>query len=171
MKKLIFILSIFFLISCGESETKLKQNIGELEDEIYNTTAFDASKTESLLELYIKFTDKFPQNADAPEYLMKAGDLAMRLNKGELAIEYFTRLGEEYPNDAKAPQSVFLKGFVYENLLGDLDKARSQYEIYISKYPNDVMIESAYFLLENLGKTDEELILMLQQKEEEETVN
>ncbi len=167
MKRRIYILMIALsLLACGETEEKLRTKIENLENEIYSTNAFDATKTESLLKLYESFTERFPQSSNTASYLMKAGDLAMRLNKGDLAIEYFTRLHDEYPDDPKAPQSLFLKGFVYETILGDLDKARIFYESYISKYPNDVMVESAYFLLENLGKSDEEIIKMLQESEE-----
>mgnify|MGYP003453067237 FL=1 len=41
------------------------------------------------------------------------------------------------------------------------------YKDYLAKYPNDEFSESAKFLLDNLGKSEEELKKMLEEKSKE----
>ena len=53
---------------------------------------------------------------------------------------------------------LFFKGFVYENMLKDLDKARETYLQFIEKYPKDDFADDAQMALLNLGKTPEMLI-------------
>jgi TolA-binding protein len=45
-----------------------------------------------------------------------------------------------------------------------LDKAKAVYEEFLRKYPEDEFAGSAQFLLDNLGKSDDELLEALQKK-------
>ena len=70
----------------------------------------------------------------------------------------------EYPNYEKASTCLFLQGFVYETQENDNAKAQNIYQEFISKYPNHSLIEDAKFSLNNLDKTDEEIIREFEQR-------
>jgi TolA-binding protein len=52
----------------------------------------------------------------------------------------------------------------YDNDLKDFAKAGKYYNEFLTKYPNNDFTESAKFLLENLGKSEEELKKILDEK-------
>jgi tetratricopeptide (TPR) repeat protein len=59
---------------------------------------------------------------------------------------------------------LFLKGYVYENNLGRLDKAKAIYEEFLQKYPDNDFADDAEVSLKYLGKSPEELIEIFQRK-------
>ncbi len=90
--------------------------------------------------------------------LFQAGDMAMNLNMPKEAVVLFDRIMENYPDFDKAPQCLFLKGYIYENNLGNLNVAKKIYEEFLEKYPDDEFADDAEVSIKNLGKTPEELI-------------
>jgi TolA-binding protein len=83
----------------------------------------------------------------------------MNLQRPKETIALFDALLENYPDYEKTPSVLFLKAFVYEDQLRDLDHARMYYEEFIEKYPGSDFADDAEMSLKNLGKTPEELIL------------
>ena len=69
---------------------------------------------------------------------------------------------EEFPDHERAPTVLFIKGFMLEQEFRQTDEARAIYEEFLIKYPDDQMANSAKFLLENLGKSDEEILQSLE---------
>jgi TolA-binding protein len=84
------------------------------------------------------------------------------------AVQVFDRILSDYPNFEKTPQCLFLKGYVYENNLGDLQTAKEIYEEFIEKYPDDEFADDAEVSIKNLGKTPEELIKEFEEQAKEE---
>ena len=91
-----------------------------------------------------------------------------------LASSNWKRLGnpgwwraEVFPGSRQSGFSLFLKAFTYDNDLKDFKKAGTFYNEFLTKYPNNEFTESAKFLLENLGKSEEELKKMLEEKAKE----
>jgi TolA-binding protein len=111
-----------------------------------------------LISAYEDFATDYPDETQSPDFLFKAGDMAMNLNKPNKAISFFNRILSEYPDFDKIPQCVFLKAYIYENSLFDLDKAKLIYEDFIKRFPNDEFADDAAVSLKNLGKSPEELI-------------
>jgi TolA-binding protein len=69
------------------------------------------------------------------------------------------------PQHAQAPAALFLSGFIYENDLGDLEKAKAAYEDFIKRYPTDTSyLDDVQVSLKNLGKSAEELIREFEKK-------
>ncbi len=108
-----------------------------------------------------------PALAKAPEFLHHAAETARTLRDIPKAIELYDWITVTYPAHPRAATSLFLKAFTYDNDLKDFDKAGEYYKEYLSKYPNDEFSESAKFLLDNLGKSEEELKKMLEEKSKE----
>ena len=99
-----------------------------------------------------------PENENSPDFLHKAGETARSIRIYKKALEIYEWIGEKYPDFEKAPQSLFLRAFTLDNDLKRFDEARGLYEEFLQKYPNDDFADDTKFLLENLGKDDEEII-------------
>ncbi len=99
-----------------------------------------------------------PSDPQSPEYLHKAGETARAVRAFPKAVEVYDRIYTKYPNFDKAAQALFLKAFTYDNDLGDKATAKNLYEEFLKKFPNDDFADDTQFLLNNLGKNDEEII-------------
>jgi TolA-binding protein len=149
-----------FVFACSSPQREKKAAIVKMEEELFSDAnkMIDRQKANDLIKLYIAFTDEFPGDDDTPDYLFKAGDMAMNLSMPQKAIQIFDRILKDYPDFEKAPQCLFLKGYVYENEIGDLNAAKKIYEDFIAKYPDDEFADDAAVSIKNLGKSPEELI-------------
>jgi TolA-binding protein len=94
----------------------------------------------------------------------------MNLLDPNKAIQIFDRILNEYPKFQKIPHCLFLKGFIYENELKNLDKARQIYQEFLMKYPNHEFADDVQISLDNLGKSPEELIKEFQEKAKPDSI-
>lgn len=99
-----------------------------------------------------------PKDAQSPALLYKAAETARTIQAFSKAIELYDWLIDKYPNFENVAQAMFLKGFTLDNDLRRLEEARQVYEDFLAAYPQDDFADDARFLLDNLGKTDEEII-------------
>jgi tetratricopeptide (TPR) repeat protein len=99
-----------------------------------------------------------PENSNSPSYLHKAGETARSIRTYQKALELYEWIGDKYSDFEKAPQSLFLRAFTLDNDLKRYDEAKVLYEEFLQKYPEDDFADDTKFLLENLGKDDEEII-------------
>jgi TolA-binding protein len=145
---------------------KMEKNIKVMEDSLFSETKgmIEMDKTQTLVDAYLRFADKYPSDTNAPGYLFKAGDISMNLLDPNKAIQIFDRIMAEYPQFEKLPHCLFLKGFIYENELKNLDKARQIYQEFLVKYPNHDFADDVQISLDNLGKSPEDLIKQFQEK-------
>jgi len=160
------ILVTMLLVSCQSARQESMENIEATEMEIFSENGMiDRNRVDELIETYVGFADEFPQDSLAPDYLFKAGDIAMNTNRSRQAIRSYDRIITDYPNYRKTPEALFLKGYVYENNLGRLDKAKEIYERFLELYPDNEFADDAEVSLRFLGKSPEELIEIFQQEE------
>lgn len=167
MKKYYFFIAILFVgLSCSGpqkevNKTGLLDSIDSMENKLYNSQDVQISKEDAtnLIALYEQYADEFPDDTLAPVYLFRASDLSMNLQRPNETIELFNALLSNYPDYEKTPSVLFLKAFVYEDQLRDLENAKIYYEEFLEKYPNSDFADDAEMSLKNLGKTPEELIL------------
>ena len=163
MKKICFFLlfGIFGLMAgCSPSREKTVNTIHGLEKRLYapESTSFDKVKADSLMVMYKNFIEKNPKDSMSPGYLFKAANVAMNMGDGNKAILLFDQYLQNYPEQKKAPLCLFFKGFVCENVLHNLDKARETYLLFLEKYPSNDFTKDAKMALLNLGKTPEMLV-------------
>ena len=155
--------------ACQSPRQDAIENIKTTELEIFSENGMiDRNRVDELIETYVSFADEFPQDTLAPEYLFKAGDIAMNTNRSRQAIRSYDRIITDYPDYRKTPEALFLKGYVYENNLGRLDKAKEIYEAFLVLYPENEFADDAEVSLKFLGKSPEELIEIFQQGEVKE---
>ena len=126
---------------------------------------------EDMARLYVDASEAAvmsnPNMPQAAEYLHRAAETARTLRNIPKAITIYDWIIEKYPNDKRGATSLFLKAFTFDNDLNDFVNAKKYYEEFLAKYPTNEFAESAKFLLENLGKSEEELKQILEQKSKE----
>ena len=103
----------------------------------------------------------------SPEYLFKSANLYRYKRKFFEALSIYENIESNYPEFDKGPQSLFLQAFIFENELGDLEKARSLYEEFLEKYPDDDFAKDAQHCLDNLGKPLDDIIKEFEEQEEQ----
>ena len=160
MKKvLLSVFVVLMMLSCGEKMSVEK--INELESKVFAKDAVLSSENViQLVDAYVLFAEQNPNDQQTPDFLFKALDVAVGVNAEgpQKAIDIANVLIEKYPDFEMTPMAMFIKGFVYENMIGDLQNAEMTYRQFIEKYPNNPMVEDVKSTLENLGLTPEELI-------------
>jgi outer membrane protein assembly factor BamD (BamD/ComL family) len=155
----IILLSAFF-VGCKPSRDKSALTIQNFEKSLYSqqTFSFNKPKGDSLLKMYDDFITRFPTDSLSPVYLFKAANLTITEGDGNKALSLLDQFVQKYPGHPKAPVCAFFKGYVYENVLKNMDLAKENYLIFIEKYPNDVFVKDARMAVKNLGKTPEQMI-------------
>ena len=160
MKKLLLsIFVVLIMLSCGE-KVSVKE-VKELESKVLAEGA-KPTKEEviQLIDAYILFAEQNPDDVQSPDYLFRALDIAVGVNAEgpDKAVKIADVLIEKYPDFEMTPMAMYLKGFVYENIVGDLHNAEMTYRQFVEKYPESPMVEDVKATIENLGLSPEELI-------------
>jgi TolA-binding protein len=83
------------------------------------------------------------------------------------AIGCYKKVYEKYPNSKRAPFCLFMQGFIYENNLHSPEMAKKLYEEFMKKYPNNELAKDVKFALDNLGKSDEEIMNAIMDKQKQ----
>jgi outer membrane protein assembly factor BamD (BamD/ComL family) len=165
-KLILLVTSITILFACGQSKEKATTKIKELEKQLFSTTTgpVDTAKANEMINMYVDFEKKYSSDTAAAEYLYRAANLAMNTGKALKSIEYLNNIITKYPNYKKLASCYFLKGFVYDYHLKDINNARKAYQEFIQKYPKDDLTDDAQISLNNLGKSDEQIIREFEEK-------
>ena len=165
----ILIIIVGTLFSCGsktKSDTKnedLKSQIVEKEKETYSSDSLNLDLANELITMYLAYANEFPQDSLAPEYLFKAAEISMNINKAKNSIDYLTEIENNYKNYDKYVATLFLKAFILENYLKNFEDAEKYYSIVVEQYPEHSLAQDAEAAISFLGIDDEELIKMFQQ--------
>lgn len=99
-----------------------------------------------------------PEKENVPGHLYKAAEVARSMRTFPKAMSLYDWLIERYPDYDKSSTALFIKGFILEQDYGREEEARAIYTRFLAEYPDHEMAESAQFLLNNLGKSDEEIL-------------
>jgi len=143
-----------YIINIGE---KIAQ--GEVDKYGFNKNA--ALKYVDACEAYALV---YPDAPDAPSHLYKAAEIAKAIQTLPKLLSIYDWVIDKYPNFDKTPTMYFLKGFTLENDLKDDAAAKKVYEEFIQKYPKHELRDDIDFLLEHLGKSDEEIRKIIESK-------
>ncbi|MEE9439383.1 MAG: hypothetical protein V3V14_10315 [Saprospiraceae bacterium] len=103
-----------------------------------------------------------PTSEKAPEYLYRASEMARTLKTYPKALSIYDWIESKYPNYAKTPTVVFLKGFMLENEMNNKEMARVVYQDFLKKYSSSPLVDDVKFLLDNIDKSDEEIMKIIE---------
>ena len=152
------------MLSCGEKMSVEK--INELEAKVFVKGAKPTKDNViQLVDAYILFAERNPNDVQSPDFLFKALDIAVGVNAEgpEKAITIADALIEKYPDFEMTPMAMYLKGFVYENMMNDNDKALDTYRHFLERYPKNPMAADVEASIKNIGIPLDELIKTFEQ--------
>lgn len=165
----------------GEAQTNMTEAIESIDDYITtlgegifvnpDNTGINRQASLKYVNACEAYAMIYSDSPNAPDYLFRAAEVAKSIRTFPKSISIYDWIIDAYPNYEKAPTSLFLKGFIIENNLGDDDSAREIYESFIKKYPQHDLADDVGFLIENLGKTDEEILEMIESKRKDKANN
>lgn len=107
-----------------------------------------------------------PQAAETPGLLYKGGEIARLIGMFDRALDLYEWVEEKYPNYSNASKALFMRAFTLEEDLKRTEDARALYQLFLQKYPEDDFADDAQILLDNLGKTEEEILQQFQNNSE-----
>jgi tetratricopeptide (TPR) repeat protein len=162
----ILVLTAFLCGACSQNApvdkvAALTSQLAALDAEMGGAAVSDPSKADKFIQLSEELAAlQKPADPDkSVGVLLRAAALAKAAGKPAKAVELYERVHTEMPGHPKAPMALFMSGFVYENDLGDLQKAKSVYERFLQEYPNDQdFADDAGSALKLLGKSPEEIV-------------
>lgn len=148
------------------SKMELTDTIAKLENQLVNQTSLeiDVEKAQYVVGYYKEFADRFPEDEQSPAFLFKAARVLIGLGSYQQAISYFERIKTHFPGYDKRGDAQFFIGFVYDEHLNQMGKAKENYEMFLEKYPDHNMADDAKALIEKLGMSDEEWLQMVQER-------
>lgn len=174
-------ISSFFVFSCGNNESKIASQNTPQERKDSLLKAIDSAETliknnlnKSAISFeianyaflnYAAYAQSFPKDTITPYFLFKAADLSMSaLKQPANAIVYLDKIVEHHKQFQKYPETLFLRGFCYQEYIKDTAMAAKNYRMLIDKYPNHLYSEQAGLLLGMMGKSDEQIIKEFEKK-------
>lgn len=130
---------------------------------MFNDSTFrlDIPKAKVYVEIAQDMVMANPAIPQADEYLHHAAETCRTLRDVQKAIDLYDWIIDTYPTGDRAATALFLKAFTLDNDLKQYEEAGEQYKRFIDLYPDNEFTESAQFLLDNLGRSEEELKKML----------
>ncbi len=170
---LLFGLCVFFACNSPVTENtepkklshdELLHKVDSLETKLRSQQQMDHQLGADMVLAYANFLNEFPEDEKVVEYLFKAGDVSMNMKEGKQAIDFFAKVHDDHLKSDKAQMALFLQAFIYETQLKDLAKAKSIYFQVIAEYPDTKLASDATASIQNLGKSDDELILEFEKK-------
>ncbi|MBR9919471.1 MAG: tetratricopeptide repeat protein [Bacteroidetes bacterium] len=120
----------------------------------------DYSKANQFIDVSEVYALAMPDNPESAGMIAEAAKVAGYVNAHGRALDLYNWVYTRYPDHPKAGQSLFMMGFIHDNEeeYRDKDKAKELYEKFIANYPEDDFADDATFLLQNLNKSDEEIL-------------
>lgn len=144
--------------------TELIKNMGNAAFDAAGSTGLNREEAIKYIDLAEAFAMVDPRNAEAPSYLWKGAEMARNLGSVEKCLNLYGDLATRYPDYEKAPDALFVKGYILETSIGNNEAAGKAYADFVNKYPEHELADDAQFLLDNLGKTDTQLLESIQSK-------
>ena len=179
-KKIFFCVSAAFIIFASACKQNGKQatappdkdtcvaQIKKLELKMKGETQLDNATATQVIQRYTDFSVAFPNDSNSADYLFKAGEVSTAIGKYPQALSYYQTICNKYPNYKYVVESVFLQGYIYDTFLKDTAKARTYYQEVITKYPNATFAQDAKSEIQNLGKSDDELVKEFEAKDKKQ---
>jgi tetratricopeptide (TPR) repeat protein len=164
------------LASCTHTETTTTETdsprakqiaiIKANEAKLFGTLAKADEKTipDATIKSYSDFATKFPKDTLAPDFLFKAAEVATSTKQYGQALNFYRIITDNYHNFKLLPESYYLQAFLLDNYMNKDAEARPIYEMIIKNYPTITYANDAKAAINNLGKSDEDLIKEFKKK-------
>jgi tetratricopeptide (TPR) repeat protein len=142
----------------------LMLEIRAMESRTRKDSVLDRATGLRLLRAYQDYYNKHPQDTIAQNYIFEAGRVAVALEKYDKAIELLANFHDGSVNRQRRAEAAYLVAFIYDTHLHLPTKATKQYNKVIELYPESPWAVQSRQALHLVGKSDEELLKFLQEK-------
>ncbi len=149
----VLVLLMMMFVNCSRDSVKTAEGYWDLGRESFNNKKYEES-----IAYYQKLVKRFPQDTLAIRALFSVAEIYKNnLKDFPKSIESYNQILEKYSTDPKTPNASFMIGYIYANDLNDYDQAKASYEKFIELYPEHMLVQSAQWEIENLGKSLDEI--------------
>jgi tetratricopeptide (TPR) repeat protein len=150
----------FALTSCDSAKNKARLKIQQLEQDMLDAQTFmiDDEKAAELNLALMDYIKEYPEDTICADYLFKLAEISSGLGRYGDAVNHLDNLIENYSAWKKLPDALFLKGFILEDKMMNLSKAKKAYQELIDRFPDHPFSENAKVIIENLGIPSDSLI-------------
>lgn len=132
----------------GPTIEDLAEQYGNLTDE--ETGLLDPDRSRAFITSARAYAES--GDAQASEWLFKAGEVAQGIQDNEEALALYQGILEDFPEGDRAADATFMIAFTYDENFRNMAKAREYYELFLEKYPEDDFADDAQILLNMLGE-------------------
>ncbi len=142
------------------SEEELKTQMINLEALLVDSVTNETSKPNAIkmLEASNKFAERFPESASRESMMYKGALAARGLEKYFEAVRILNKLCLDYPNSVRYPDYAYEKAHIYDDILGNKEKAKKIYTELAENYPDHQFGKDSKARLVLIDMTDEELM-------------
>ena len=144
------VVGVVLFAACQSKKEKLGTQIAEAEKQML--VSHSEETMFQLVTLYQNYAKAFPKDSLSAEYLYFAAEFNMRLKRGEEALANLSLLISKYPDSQRVADAYFFRGFVYENILYDMENARKAYYEFVAKFPSHELALDASMTIVYLEK-------------------
>ncbi len=117
-----------------------------------------------LLRAYQEYYNKHMKDSLGMAYLFEAARVADAMGKYDKAIDLLANYHDGIANVEKKAEAAYMVAFIYDSHLKNEKKAIQYYNKVIELYPKSIWAEQAKSALHLVGKSDEELLQFLKEK-------
>ena len=118
----------------------------------------------SYLDTVEKLQKRYPKHPRCPEFLFRAGDVAVGLKKYERSLALWSMLIREYAGHELEARATFFTAFVLDSKVEDKVSAYEAYNTFLKSFPDHELAATAKMLQSQLGVSEEQLIEKFKQK-------
>lgn len=136
--------------ACNSSEDRMLTDIRQLEANKSLATS------DTLINTYINFANKYPQHEKSVDFLFRAASRSMKAHKELQGIKLYERIANTYKNDTLAPEALICAGIGYAGMRDPVN-AKRLYDQFIATYPKHPRIEEVKMWSETAFMSEEEL--------------
>ncbi len=141
-----------------QQEEVMLSKIKQHEKKLHESKELNRSKANEMILLYLNYASEYDNDSLVPEYLFRAAELAMNVERPYDAVAYLQRIDKNYPDFDKMSWVVYLTGFIYDSMLEKDETAKKYYTRFLDKWPDHPRAEEVEILISYLNMSDEELI-------------
>lgn len=138
----------------------LKINALKYDSLLLSSEVLDFQLASQGIEVFYNFSSVCIEDSLAPEFLMKAGQVAQAIKNYKKAEEMYQKCTAGFHKYKNRPAALFLLARLYDepSMLNKEEDAGRIYAQIIMEYPNTPYANDAKVCAGNLGKTDEQLV-------------
>jgi hypothetical protein len=173
--RFIFMMFVFSFFACQNERNNdlsktddrqiLLDSIEEIETDLHSDLELDMEKGRTLTEAYIRFADKYKNDSLVPEFLFRAAEISLNMNEPVQACSYLFRIEKKYDWYENMPAVLYFLGYIHADYLNDMHNAKIYFDLFLTRYPNHERVQDITFFLDNMNKSDLEIIRQFEQNQ------